>query len=298
MITFIDDHRALYGVESICRLLPIAPSTYYRHTARRHDPQQWSARARRDAGLKAQIREVWEDNFGVYGARKVWRQLLREGVKIARCTVERLMKAMGIQGVRRGRVIRTTQRDDAVPCPSDLVKRQFRADRPDALWVADFTYCSTWSGFVYVAFVTDVFARRIVGWRVSSSMRTDFVLDALNQALHERQPGEGLIHHSDHGSQYLCIRYTDRLLGAGVQPSAGSVGDSYDNALAETINGLYKAEVIHRRSWPDLKAVELATLEWVHWYNQRRLLGPLGYISPAEAEEAYNRNQALLARAA
>ncbi|AME28151.1 transposase (plasmid) [Burkholderia sp. PAMC 26561] len=298
MITFIDDHRALCGVESICRLLPIAPSTYYRHTARRHDPQQWSTRARRDAVLKAQIRQIWEENFAVYGARKVWRQLLRDGVKVARCTVERLMKTMGIQGVRRGRVIRTTQRDDAVPCPSDLVKRQFRADRPDALWVADFTYISTWSGFVYVAFVTDVFARRIVGWRVSSSMRTDFVLNALNQALYERQPVEGLIHHSDHGSQYLSIRYTDRLLDTGVQPSAGSVGDSYDNALAETINGLYKAEVIHRRSWPDLKAVELATLEWVHWYNHRRLLGPLGYVSPTEAEDAYNRNQALPARAA
>jgi putative transposase len=235
MITFIGDHRALYGVESICRLLPIAPSTYYRHMARRHDPQQWSTRARRDAGLKAQIREVWEDNFGVYGARKVWRQLLREGVKIARCTVERLMKAMGIQGVRRGRVIRTTQRDDAVPCPCDLVKRQFRAERPDALWVADFTSCWTWSGFVYVAFVTDVFARRIVGWRVSSSMRTDFVLDALNQALHERHPGEGLIHHSDHGSQGGFNRSSqhwiiEQILGIRPRPPQASSSQVFSGA--------------------------------------------------------------------
>ncbi|MCL4630627.1 IS3 family transposase [Burkholderia multivorans] len=298
MIAFIDEHRDVYGVEPICRLLPIAPSTYYRHAGRRSDPQRWPARARRDAELKALIRVVWEENFGVYGVRKVWRQLLRDGVKVARCTVARLMKAMGLEGVRRGRRIRTTQRDDAVPCPLDRVKRQFRADRPNALWVADFTYCWTWSGFVYVAFVTDVFARRIVGWRVSASMRTDFVLDALNQALHDRQPPPGLIHHSDHGSQYLSIRYTERLVDAGVQPSAGSVGDSYDNALAETINGLYKAEVVHRRSWRTLQEVELATLEWVHWYNHHRLLGPLGYVSPAESEEVYNRNLALSARAA
>ncbi|WP_198390060.1 IS3 family transposase [Burkholderia ubonensis] len=298
MTAFIDAHRDVYGVEPICRLLPIAPSTYHRHTKRRSDPEQWSARTRRDAELKALIRAVWDENFGVYGVRKVWRQLLRDGVKVARCTVARLMKAMGLEGVRRGRRIKTTQRDDAVPCPLDRVKRQFQADRPDALWVADFTYVWTWSGFVYVAFVTDVYARRIVGWRVSASMRPDFVLDALNQALHERRPAPGLIHHSDHGSQYLSIRYTERLVDAGVQPSAGSVGDSYDKALAETINGLYKAEVVHRRSWRTLQDVELATLEWVHWYNHNRLLGPLGYVSPAEAEEAYNRNLALPARAA
>uniref|UniRef100_UPI003BEF4828 IS3 family transposase n=1 Tax=Burkholderia arboris TaxID=488730 RepID=UPI003BEF4828 len=298
MIAFVDAHRDVYGVEPICRLLPIAPSTYYRHTRRRNDPEQWSARARRDAELRALIRAVWDTNFGVYGVRKVWRQLLRDGVKVARCTVARLMKVMGLEGVRRGRRIKTTQRDDAVPCPLDRVKRQFQAERPDALWVADFTYCWTWSGFVYVAFVTDVFARRIVGWRVSASMRTDFVLDALNQALHERRPPPGLIHHSDHGSQYLSIRYTERLVEAGVQPSAGSVGDSYDNALAETINGLYKAEVVHRRSWHTLQDVELATLEWVHWYNHHRLLGPLGHVSPAEAEEAYNRNLVLSVRAA
>ncbi|HSU97370.1 MAG TPA: IS3 family transposase [Gemmatimonadaceae bacterium] len=297
MIAFIDEHRDVYGIEPICRLLPIAPSTYYRHAGRRSDPEQWPARARRDAELKALIRAVWDENFGVYGVRKVWRQLLRDGVKLARCTVARLMKVMGLEGVRRGRRIKTTQRDDALPCPLDRVKRQFRADRPNALWVADFTYCWTWSGFVYVAFVTDVFARRIVGWRVSASMRTDFVLDALNQALHDRQPPPGLIHHSDHGSQYLSIRYTERLVDVGVEPSVGTVGDSYDNALAETINGLYKAEVVHRRSWRTLQDVELATLEWVHWYNRHRLLGPLGYVSPAEAEEAYNRNLVLSARA-
>ena len=298
MIAFIDEHRDVYGIEPICRLLPIAPSTYYRHAGRRSDPEQWPARARRDAELKALIRAVWDENFGVYGVRKVWRQLLRDGVKLARCTVARLMKVMGLEGVRRGRRIKTTQRDDALPCPLDRVKRQFRADRPNALWVADFTYCWTWSGFVYVAFVTDVFARRIVGWRVSASMRTDFVLDALNQALHDRQPPPGLIHHSDHGSQYLSIRYTERLVDVGVEPSVGTVGDSYDNALAETINGLYKAEVVHRRSWRTLQDVELATLEWVHWYNHHRLLGPLGYVSPAEAEEVYNRNLVRSARAA
>ncbi|KWN80903.1 transposase [Burkholderia ubonensis] len=268
----------------------------YRRASRRSDPERWPARARRDAELKARIRQVWDENFGVYGARKVWRQLLRDGVRVARCTVERLMKAMGLQGVRRGRVIKTTQSNRATPCPLDKVNRQFQAERPNALWVADFTFVSTWTGFVYVAFVIDTFARRIVGWRVSASAHTDFVLDALNQALSARQPGSGLIHHSDRGSQYVSIRYTERLLEAGVEPSVGSVGDSYDNALAETINGLYKAEVIHRRSWRTLQAVELATLEWVHWYN--RLLGPLGYVSPAEAEDDYNRQQALLARAA
>ncbi|KVT78145.1 transposase [Burkholderia ubonensis] len=276
----------------------IAPSTYYRRASRRSDPERWPARARRDAELKARIRQVWDENFGVYGARKVRRQLLRDGVKVARCTVERLMKAMGLQGVRRDRVIKTTQSNRATPCPLDKVNRQFQAERPNALWVADFTFVSTWTGFVYVAFVIDTFARRIVGWRVSASAHTDFMLDALNQALCDRQPGSGLIHHSDRGSQYVSIRYTERLLEAGVEPSVGSVGDSYDNALAETINGLYKAEVIHRRSWRTLQAVELATLEWVHWYNHRRLLGPLGYVSPAEAEDDYDRQQALLARAA
>jgi transposase InsO family protein len=235
---------------------------------------------------------VFKENFEVYGAAKVWGQLLREGIQVARCTVERLMKKLGLQGVRRGRKIRTTISDPAAPCPLDRVNRQFQADRPNALWVSDFTYVSTWQGFVYVAFIIDVFARYIVGWRVSASSRTDFVLDALEQALYARQPGQqdGLIHHSDRGVQYVSIRYTERLKDAGIEPSVGSVGDSYDNALAETINGLYKAEVIHKRGpWRSLQAVEVATLEWVDWFNNRRLFGPIGNIPPAEAEAAYYR---------
>jgi putative transposase len=289
MVAFIDDHRALYGVEPICRVLPIAPSTYYTHAARRADLQRLPRRAGRDAMLCEAIRRVWEENFGVYGVRKVWRQLQREGIQVARCTVERLMKRLGLQGVRRGKVIRTTISNSSAPCPLDRVQRQFKAERPNALWVSDFTFVSTWQGFVYVAFVVDVFARYIVGWRVSASARTDFVLDALEQALHARRPcqNDGLIHHSDRGAQYVSIRYTDRLLQAGIEPSVGSVGDSYDNALAETINGLYKAEVIHRRSWPNLQSVEMATLEWVHWFNHRRLLAPIGNIPPAEAEARY-----------
>jgi putative transposase len=290
MITFIDDHRAMYGVEPICRVLPIAPSTYYTHVARRADPGLLPPRLRRDRILKEQVRRVWEANFEVYGVRKVWRQLLREGIAVARCTVERLMKAMGLQGVLRGKTVRTTVSDRSTPCPQDHVSRQFTAERPNALWVSDFTFVASWQGFVYVAFIIDVFARRIVGWRVSASARTDFVLDALEQALHERQPGgqDGLIHHSDRGVQYVSIRYTERLVEAGIEPSVGSVGDSYDNALAETINGLYKAELIHRRGpWRNLQAVEMATLEWVDWFNHRRLLEPIGNVPPAEAEAAY-----------
>lgn len=235
-----------------------------------------------------EIRRVWEENFRVYGVRKVWLQLNREGFEVARCTVARLMRRLGLQGVVRGKPVTTTVSDKAVPCPLDRVNRQFRAERPNALWVSDFTYVSTWQGFVYVAFVIDVFARRIVGWKVSSSARTDFVLDALEQALHTRRPTEGgLIHHSDRGVQYVSIRYTERLAEAGIEPSVGSVGDSYDNALAETINGLYKAEVIHRQSWKSREAVELATLTWVDWFNHRRLLGPIGNVPPAEAEAAY-----------
>ena len=231
----------------------------------------------------------------VYGADKVWRQLGREGHPVARCTVERLMRRRGLQGVRRGKVVRTTVSDNKVPCPLDRVNRQFRAERPNQLWVSDFTYVSTWQGWQYVAFVIDVFARRIVGWRVSSSMRTDFVLDALEQALYARQPerDSSLIHHSDRGSHYVSIRYSERLAEAGVDPSVGSKGDSYDNALAETINGLYKAELIHRRApWKTKEAVELATLEWVAWFNNHRLLAPIGYIPPAEAEANYYRNLA------
>jgi transposase InsO family protein len=290
MKAFIDDHRDAYGVEPICRVLPIAPSTYRAHAACLADPSRASARAKRDAVLRLEIRRVWEANFRVYGARKVWRQLLREGIDVARCSVERLMGQMGLRGVVRGKAVRTTISNPARPCPGDHVKRQFQAPRPNTLWVSDFTYVSTWAGFVYVAFVIDTFARRIVGWRVSSTAHTDFVLDALEQALQDRRPVRqaGLVHHSDRGSQYVSIRYSERLAEAGIEPSVGSVGDSYDNALAETINGLYKAEVIHRRGpWRNCKAVEMATLEWVEWFNNCRLLEPIGNIPPAEAEARY-----------
>jgi len=275
--------------------LRIAPSGYRRHAARQRDPSQLPARARRDAALMPEIQRVWHANLQVYGADKVWRQLNREGIQVARCTVERLMKRLGLAGVRRGKVVRTTLPDYATPCPLDRVNRQFKAKRPNQLWVSDFTYVSTWQGWLYVAFVIDVFARRIVGWRVSHSMRTDFVLDALEQALWARQPerADALIHHSDRGSQYVSIRYTERLAEAGIEPSVGSKGDSYDNALAETINGLYKAELIHRRApWKSREAVELATLEWVAWFNNTRLLEPIGYIPPAEAEANYYRRLA------
>jgi putative transposase len=289
MTAFIDEHREVYGVEPICRVLPIAPSTYYEHAARKADPDRRPTRERRDAELSQEIRRVFAANFGVYGVRKVWRQLQREGIAVARCTVARLMRQMGLQGVVRGRSIKTTVSDAAAPCPRDRVNRQFRALRPNALWVSDFTYVATWSGFVYVAFVVDAFARRIVGWRVSRSARAEFVLDALEQALHDRQPWRAnLIHHSDRGVQYVSIKYTERLAEAGIEPSVGSVGDSYDNALAETVIGLFKAEVIHRRGpWRSFEAVEFATLEWVDWFNNRRLLEPSGNIPPAEAEAAY-----------
>jgi transposase InsO family protein len=290
MIAFIDNHRAVYGVEPICRVLPIAPSTYHAHAARRADPDRLPARARSDAALMVEIQRVFEANFCVYGVRKVWRQLAREGILAARCTVARLMRTMGLQGVVRGRRVRTTIPVTPTACPRDRVNRQFKAPRPNALWVADFTYVATWAGFVYVAFVIDAFARCIVGWRVSRTAHTGFVLDALEQALHERRPlqGGGLVHHSDRGSQYLALRYTERLAQAGVEPSVGSVGDSYDNALAETINGLFKAEVIHRSGpWRSLEAVEYATLEWVDWFNHRRLLETIGNVPPAEAEARY-----------
>jgi putative transposase len=289
MIAFIDDHREAYGVEPICRLLPIAPSTYHARVAQRVDPAKASPRARQDLVLVEQIRRVHEANFGVYGARKVWRQLGREGTAVARCTVERLMRRMGLRGAVRGKETRTTIADKATPCPADKVNRQFRAPHPNALWVSDFTYVATWQGFVYVAFVIDVFARRIVGWRASRTAHADFVLDALEQALHDRRPMRGgLIHHSDRGGQYLAIRYAERLLEAGIEPSVGSVGDSYDNALAETVIGLFKTEVIRRRGpWRTMEAVELATLEWVDWYNNRRLLEPIGNMPPAEAEARY-----------
>ncbi len=238
---------------------------------------------------------MWHANLQVYGADKVWKQMNREGISVARCTVERLMKQLGLEGARRGKVVRTTVPNKGTPCPLDRVNRQFKAERPNQLWVSDFTYVSTWQGWLYVAFVIDVFARCIVGWRVSRSMHTDFVLDALEQALYARQPERdgALIHHSDRGSQYVSIRYTERLAEAGVEPSVGSKGDSYDNALAETINGLYKAELIHKRGpWKTREAVEIATLEWVSWFNTIRLLEPIGYIPPAEAEANYYRQYA------
>jgi transposase InsO family protein len=292
MVAFIDRHRNEYGVEPICALLPIAPSSYYESKARQADASRLPARARRDRQLEGEIRRVWEENFQVYGVRKVWRQLNREAIGVARCTVARLMARLGLHGVVRGRQRKTTAPDPAHARPEDRVKRNFAAERPDALWVSDLTYVATWRGFVYVAFVIDVYARRIVGWRVSNTLRTDLALDALEQALYERAPGEQqrLVHHSDRGTQYLSIRYTERLKQAGLEPSVGSVGDSYDNALAESIIGLYKTEVIRRRGpWRDIEAVEFATLEWVHWFNHRRLLEPIGNIPPAEREAAYHR---------
>ncbi len=292
MWAFIDQYRETLGVEPICRVLQIAPSGYRRHAARQRDPARRSARAQRDEILMRHIQRIWDANRQVYGVDKVWRQLQREGLAAARCTVARLMRQRGLRGVRRGQAVRTTVPNGAAPCPGDRVNRQFRAERPNQLWVADFTYVSTWQGFVYVAFIIDVFARRIVGWRVSRSMRTEFVLDALEQALYARQPqgDDALIHHSDRGSQYVSIRYSERLAEAGIEPSVGSTGDSYDNALAETINGLYKAEVIHRCGpWKTAEAIELATLDWVAWFNHQRLLEPIGYIPPAEAEANYYR---------
>ena len=275
--------------------MQIAPSGYWHHAALKRQPDRRCTRAQRDEALVPQIERVWQTNMQVYGADKVWRQLRREGTAVARCTVERLMRRLGLRGVMRGKVVRTTISDNKAPCPLDRVNRQFKADRPNQLWVSDFTYVSTWQGWLYVAFVIDVYARRIVGWRVSSSMRTDFVLDALEQALYARQPEQGsrLVHHSDRGSQYVSIRYSERLAEAGIEPSVGSKGDSYDNALAETINGLYKAELIHRRApWKTKEAVELATLEWVAWFNHHRLLEPIGYIPPVEAEANYYRQLA------
>ena len=293
MIAFIDDHREAHGVEPICKVLPIAPSTYRAHAAKRADPASLSGRAKRDAALKPEIARVFAENFAVYGARKVWRQLQREGEQVARCTVERLMRAMGLEGVIRGKPVRTTISNKAAPCPLDHVNRQFRVSRPNVLWVSDFTYVSTLTGFVYVAFVIDAYARRIVGWRVSRTAQAGFVLDALEQALHERWPVHraGLIHHSDRGGQYVSIKYTERLAEAGVEPSVGSVGDAYDNALAETINGLYKAEVIHRCGpWRSFEAVEFATLEWVSWFNHRRILEPIAQHSAGRSRAALLRH--------
>jgi len=293
MVAFIDEHRDDYGVEPICDVLPIAPSTYYEHRARAKDPERRPDREKRDEKLRPEIQRVWNDNHAVYGADKVWHQLGREKVDVARCTVERLMREMGLRGAERGKAFKvTTVADQTALRPPDLVHREFTATRPNQLWVADITYVATWAGFAYVAFVLDVFSRRIVGWRVSSSLKSDLALDALEQALHARPNANGVVHHSDRGTQYTSIRYTERLAAAGLERSVGSVGDSYDNALAETINGLYKTEVIRRRGpWRNVDDVEYATLVWVDWFNNRRLLEPIGYVPPAEFEAAYYQQQ-------
>ena len=297
MVAFIDDHRQAYGVEPICRVLPIAPSTYFRHKLLQRDPSRRSTRAQGDEVLKAIIRRIWTEQQQVYGSRKVWKQMGREHLRAARCRVRRLMNEMNLRGAVRGRAwVRTTAAADGPLALPDLVDRRFAASRPNQLWVSDFTYVATWRGFVYVAFVIDVFARRIVGWRVASSLHTDFVLDALEQAIYDRcgESTNGLVHHSDRGTQYLSMRYTDRLADAGIAPSVGSRGDSYDNALAESIIGLYKTEVIRRKGpWRHLESVEFATLEWVDWFNHRRLLAPIGDVPPAEYEARYYEQAAV-----
>ena len=298
--SFIDRYRNAFGVEPICRVLQVAPSAYRRHAARLRNPELHSERTKRDLALSSETARVWHANRAVYGADKVWRQLNREGIAVARCTVERLMRKQGLQGVVRGRKVRTTFPDPAAPNPQDRVKRQFKAERPNQLWVADFTFVATWQGFAYVAFIVDVYSRFIVGWRVSRHMRTDFILDALEQAIYARKPQRHqLIHHSDRGSQYLSIRYSERLGEAGIEPSVGSTGDSYDNAMAETINGLYKTELIHKKGpWPSIDALELETLNWVTWFNHQRLLEPIGNIPPVEFEALYEQGQAEIGKAA
>ena len=299
MIPFIDAQRGAYGIQQVCAMLPIAPSTYYEQKARQVDPSRLPERARRDASLCQEIERVWRENRCLYGARKVWHQLRREGLEMARCTVERLMQRLELEGARRGGRRRTTIPAEAAAHPADLVQRNFRATRPNQLWVADLTYVATWAGFAYVAFVIDAFSRRIVGWRVARSLGSDLALDALEQALYARPTRERLVHHSDRGMQYLSIRYTERLAEAGIEPSVGSVGDSYDNALAETIIGLYKTEVIERHGpWRNVMTVEIETLGWVDWFNHRRLLEPIGNIPPAEFEALYDRSQRVAAEVA
>ena len=300
MVDYIDQHKDRFGVEPICDVLPIAPSTYFDHKDKQRNPEKRSARAKRDEALKPEIQRVWSENFKVYGARKVWLQLNREDIVVARCTVARLMKDLGIQGVRRGKKTITTMADLSTARPRDAVNREFTASRPNALWVADLTYVATWSGFAYVAFVIDAYARRIVGWRVLNSLKTDITLDALEQALHDRNvEQEALIHHSDRGVQYVSIKYSERLAEVGITASVGSVGDSYDNALAETINGLYKTELIRQQGpWKNLDQVEIATLRWVDWFNNRRLLESIGDVPPAEKESMYYQQQEGSAEAA
>jgi len=293
-VTFLDDHRDVYGVESICSVLPIAPSTYYEQKARQADPTKLPARAKRDHVLTEEILRVWKENFEVYGVRKMWKQLGREGVYAARCTVERLMRKNKLKGAIRGKKFKTTVTDDSAARPLDLVDRDFNATRPNQLWISDFTYVATWRGFTYVAFVIDVFARKIVGWRAKTSMRADLVLDALEQALYDRPDADQdrLVHHSDQGVQYLSIRYTERLAEAGIEPSVGSCGDAYDNAMAESVIGLYKTELISRKGpWKNSDEVEFKTLGWVDWFNHRRLLEPIGYVPPVEYEAMYYQQQ-------
>ena len=295
MVAFIDQHRDASGVEPICSQLPIAPATYYEQKARAADPARLPARAHRDAALRPEIQRVWEATRRRYGGKKVWKELRREGHVVARCTVVRLYQALGLHGVLRGRRLRTTLPEPLAHRPQDLVQRNFTATRPNQLWVSDLTYVATWRGFVDVAFVIDAYSRRIVGWRATTSLRTDLALDALEQALYDRETDAGLIHHRDRGVQDLALRYTDRLAAAGIASSVGSRGDAYDNALAETINGLYKAETsYHLGPWKGIEDVEYATLEWVAWYNTQRLMEPLGYVPPAEYEEQYHRAQANL----
>ena len=299
MVNFVDEQRDEYGIEPICKVLPIAPSTYYKQKARQADPDRLPPRFRRDQVLRDEIKRVFDENFQVYGARKVWLQLLREGQQVARCTIERLMRQMGLQGVRRGRRFKVTTLAGAVHRPPDLVSRNFTTSQPNQLWVADLTYVASWAGFVYIAFVIDAFSRMIVGWRVSRTLRSDLALDALEQALHARPENSGLVHHSDRGVQYVSIRYTERLAQAGIEPSVGSVGDSYDDALAETIIGLFKTEIIRQRGpWRNIEQVEFATLEWVDWFNNRRLLEPIGNIPPTEFEQQYYGQQKGTAKAA
>lgn len=293
MMDFIEESREAFGVEPLCKALQFAPSTYYDRRAIVRDPERASRRAKSDAAMSPRIDGAWEDNRKLYGARKIWHVLRRDGQDVARCTVERLMRALDIRGVVRGKRVVTTNPDTSLPCPDDKVNRLFKADRPNKLWVSDFTYVPTWSGTVYVAFVIDVFARRIVGWRVSTSMTTKFVLDALDQAIWQRKTldNTSLVHHSDRGSQYLSIKYTERLAQAEIDLSVGTVGDAYDNALAECVIGLFKTEVIKQIGpWKSMREVEWETLKWVDWYNNRRLLGSIGYITPAEAEEAFYAN--------
>lgn len=289
MTVFIDDHKKKFGVEPMCAQLPLAPSTYYAVKTR-----PLSERALSDQELETEIKRIYDTNYQVYRVRKIWKQLAREGKPVARGTVARLMRKLGLQGVIRGKTWKTTKPDTSSPRPADLVDRQFTACAPNRLWGADLTYVRTWVGMTYAAFVMDAYSRLILGWQTSTTLRTDLALDALEMALWARRKEdlEGVIHHSDRGVQYLSIRYSERLAEAGCVTSVGSRGDSHDNALAESIIGLYKTELIRKRGpWRNLEDVEYATLEWVDWFNHRRLFGPIGHIPPAQLEDMYYRGE-------